>query len=49
MRKIAVIAGAVSILVSAASASEMSGSLADARAESAKLGKPMLLDFFAEW
>lgn len=49
MKRIAVIAAAVSILGQFASAAEMTGSFADAKVESAKLGKPLLVDFFAEW
>jgi hypothetical protein len=49
MKKIALIAAAVSILGQFATAGEITGSFADAKAESAKLGKPLLVDFFAEW
>jgi hypothetical protein len=49
MKRIAVIAAAVSILGQFATAAEITGSFADAKAESAKLGKPLLIDFSAEW
>jgi hypothetical protein len=49
MKKIIVIVLALAALAQVALAGEFAGTYTEAKAEAAKLGKPLLLDFFAEW
>ncbi len=49
MRKTAVVILLLLALGQIALAEEFVGSYADAKAQSARLGKPLLVDFFAEW
>jgi hypothetical protein len=50
MRKSALVALMLLALTMTASAVDhATGSFADAKAQAAKLGKPLLIDFFTEW
>ncbi len=49
MKKIALVAMVLLALAQVAAASEFTGTYADAKAQAASLGKPLLIDFFAEW
>ncbi len=49
MKKIALVAMVLLALVQVAAASEFTGTYADAKAQAASLGMPLLIVFFAEW
>ena len=49
MKKIALVAMVLLALVQVAAAAEFTGTYAEAKAQAASLGKPILIDFFAEW
>jgi len=49
MKKIAAIILTIAVMAQAALAAEFNGTYAEAKAQSARLGKPLLLDFFADW
>ncbi len=39
----------LAVMVSAAFADQFTGNYADAKAHAAKVGKPLLVDFFTDW
>ena len=49
MKKIALVIMALLALAQLAAAAEFTGTFAEAKAQAASLGKPILIDFFAEW
>jgi hypothetical protein len=49
MKKIIMIALVILALVQLASAIEFSGTYSEAKAQAAKLGKPLLLEFYTDW
>lgn len=49
MKKIIVIMLALAALAQVALAVEFTGNYADAKTQAAKLGKPLLLDFYTDW
>jgi hypothetical protein len=49
MKKITLVLLIIAALGQVASAGEFTGTFAEAKAQSAKLGKPVLVDFFTEW
>lgn len=49
MKKIALVLLILTALAQVALAGEFTGTFAEAKAQSAKLGKPVLVDFFTEW
>ena len=49
MKKITIALLLIVVSAQMAMAGEFSGTFAEAKAQSAKLGKPILIDFFTEW
>jgi len=49
MKRSLIIAGLLALGIAGSAAAQHAATLAEAKAQAASLGKPVLVDFFAEW